>query len=74
MHIDAELQVGENRIHDFHRSERLPINHINNNIIFLVRTFPFHTVCTLAEMLSVNPSTILHHLRDSFGLKPYHFR
>jgi hypothetical protein len=61
-------------IRDFYRSGRPPIDHIDGDVMPLLRTFPFHTVRTLAEKLSARPSTILHHLRDSLGLKPSQFR
>jgi hypothetical protein len=56
--------------HDFHRNGKRPIDHIHDDIMFLLRAFPSHRVPTLAETLRVSPSTILHHLRDSLSLKP----
>jgi hypothetical protein len=61
-------------IDDFHRSGRLPIDQIDDKILFLLHTFPFRAVRTLAEPLSVGPSTILDHLGDSLGLKRHRFR
>jgi hypothetical protein len=62
------------KIHDFHQSRRLLIDHISDDIIFLLHTFPFHTVHALAETLRVILYAILHHLRDALALKLYHFR
>jgi hypothetical protein len=42
--------------------------------MFLLLTFPFHTVRTLAEILSLSPGRMLHHVRYSLGFKLYHFR
>jgi hypothetical protein len=68
------FQLTRTEIHDFYRSGRRPVDHIDDDILFLLRMFPFHRVHTLAETLRVSPSTILYHLRNSLGLKRYHFR
>jgi hypothetical protein len=59
------FQSSRTEIHDFHRSGRRPIDHIDDHIMFLLRTFPFHRVRAFAETLRASPSTIPHHLRDS---------
>jgi hypothetical protein len=71
--MDAKLYFGENKLHDFHRNGKPLIDHIDEDIVSRLRTFPFHTVSTLAETLSVSPRIILHHLRDSLGFKHDHF-
>jgi len=67
-------ELGRTKIRDFHRSGKPPIDYIHGDIISLLHTFPFHTVSTLAKPLGVSPSTILYHLGNFLGLKPYHFR
>jgi hypothetical protein len=47
------FKFGRTEIHDFHRSERPLIDHIDHDIMFLLRTFSFHTIHTLAETLSI---------------------
>jgi hypothetical protein len=68
------VKLERTEIHDFHRNVRPHIDHIDDNVMFLLHAFPFHTVCNLGETLSIRPSTILHHLRNSLDLQPYHFR
>jgi hypothetical protein len=67
------FKLGRTKIHDFHRSGRAPIDHIDDDIMFLLCIFPFHTVRTLTETLNIGPNTILHHLHNSLGLKPCRF-
>jgi hypothetical protein len=59
---------------DFHRSGRPPIDHLDDDILFLLRAFPFPTLCTLAENASVSASTILQDFLDSIGVSLHHFR
>jgi hypothetical protein len=66
------FSLGRMEIHGFRRSERPPINDIDDDIMFLLRSFPFLTVRAFAETLSVSPTTILQNLRNSLGVKPYH--
>jgi hypothetical protein len=68
------LKLGRTEIHEFHRSERLPLDHIDDDMMFLPNSVSFSTVRTPDETLRLRASTILHHLRKSFGVKPYHFR
>jgi hypothetical protein len=68
------FKLGRTEIHDFDRSAKSPIDHIDDDILFLLRTFPFHTVRTVAEPLIVRPSPIPRYLRGSLGSQCYHFR
>jgi hypothetical protein len=65
---------GRTEIHDIHRSGKSSIDHIDEGIVFLLPTFPFHIVRTLAEILNISPDRMLHHVRHSLGFKLYHFR
>jgi hypothetical protein len=56
-------------IQDLHRSGSPPIDDIDDNIVFLLRAFPFHIVCTLADSLSLSQSAILSHLREFLSRK-----
>jgi hypothetical protein len=60
-------------IHDFHQHGMPPIDHFDDDIILLLRAFALCTVRTLPETFGLGASTILYHLRDSLGSKPYHF-
>jgi hypothetical protein len=59
---------------DFHRNGRHPVDHIDDDRLCLLRTFPFPILRTLAENAGVSLSTILQDLPDSLGLTLYHFR
>jgi hypothetical protein len=68
------LTLERTEIRDFPRSGRPPIAQIDDDIMFLLSTFPFHTVHTPVETFGVSPSRILRHVRNSLGFNHYHFR
>jgi hypothetical protein len=63
----GNLKLERTEIHDIHRIGRPIIDHVDDDIMVLLRTFPLHIVRTPAETLRVSSSTILHPLRGSLG-------
>jgi DNA-binding transcriptional ArsR family regulator len=54
------------------RSGRPPIDFLDIQILSSLEKHPFHSAYSLAEIVDVSHTTILNHLRDSFGMKLFH--
>jgi hypothetical protein len=62
------VRQGRDLIHDELRSERLPVDFLEIQILSNLEKYPFHSADSLAEILKVSHATILKHLDDALGM------
>jgi AraC-like DNA-binding protein len=65
--------LGRENLHDEMRSGRPRINFLDIRILVLLTEQPVQSVYSIAEALGVSHSTILSRLRETFGMKFFHF-
>jgi hypothetical protein len=66
------IRQGRELLYDEPRSGGPPIDLLDIKIMSQPKKKPFHSAYSLAELLSVSPTTILNHLRDSLGMQLFH--
>jgi hypothetical protein len=68
------IQQGHELLDDEPRSRGPLIDFLDIQIHSSLEKQPFHSAYSLAKILDVSHATILNYLRDSLGMKPFHFR
>jgi hypothetical protein len=66
------VRQGREDLHDDVRSGRPPIDFLDIRILALLDEQPFHSACSIPEVLGISHSTIFSHLPESLGMKIFH--
>jgi hypothetical protein len=68
------VRQGREDLRDEERSGKPSLEFIDSKIIACHNSDPFHPAYSIAEAIGISHSTVLNHLRDSLGMKNFHFR
>jgi hypothetical protein len=70
----GEITRGRKDLHDAIRSGRPILDDVDAAIIGLLNKNPFESARSIAERLSIAPSTVTHHLEENLGYHSFHLR
>jgi hypothetical protein len=69
-----EARRGREDLHDEHRAGRPPLDYIDTAILRIIGKSPFESARSIAYMLKISYSAVLHHLHEVLGFKSFHLR
>jgi hypothetical protein len=70
----GEVWLGRKDLHDEMRTGRSLLDDLDTKIMAILDKSPFESARSIVETISVAHSTILLHLHDSIGFRPFHLQ
>jgi transposase len=69
-----EIKRGRQDLRDEHRTGRPSLGNLDTQILSILEKEPFESARSIAHTLGVDHTTVLDHLQEKLGFKPYNLR